>query len=77
MSENQRIGTCGRRWCTVSATVEDSEALRWWMLSFGVSLRVLAPKPLFDELRERTRAMAALYARSPGKVKVRVSSDTQ
>ncbi|MFA5731817.1 WYL domain-containing protein [Acidithiobacillus sp.] len=65
LSSDQIIGTCGRRWCEIKALVDDSEALRWWILSFGENMRVLEPSALFTELRERTRAMAALYSRLP------------
>ncbi|MBE7566946.1 helix-turn-helix transcriptional regulator [Acidithiobacillus sp. HP-11] len=65
LSSDQVIGKIGRRWCEVSAQVEDTEALRWWILSFGENLRVLEPPALFMELRERTGAMAAMYNRLP------------
>ncbi len=48
---------------TLRAEVEDSEALRWWILSYGTGLKVLEPAALVDSLRETTAAMAKLYAR--------------
>ena len=59
----QTIEARGRTWVTFRAEVEDSEALRWWILSFGTGLKVLGPADLVKSLRETTAAMAKYYAR--------------
>ncbi|MHB1494547.1 MAG: helix-turn-helix transcriptional regulator [Acidithiobacillus sp.] len=60
---HQAIEARGRTWVTFRAEVEDSEALRWWILSFGTGLKVLGPADLVKSLRETTAAMAKYYAR--------------
>ena len=60
---HQAIEARGRTWVTFRAEVEDSEALRWWILSFGTGLKVLGPTDLVKSLRETTAAMAKYYAR--------------
>jgi predicted DNA-binding transcriptional regulator YafY len=37
---------------TVSATVNDSPQLLWWLLGFGQQVEVLAPKRLQKAIRE-------------------------
>ena len=65
ISEKQQVLCRGRRWCDVRAEVDDSQALRWWILSFGAAMRVVAPLTLFEELRTITQDMAHLYRRRP------------
>ena len=60
---HQAIEARGRTWVTFRADVEDSEALRWWILSFGTGLKVLGPADLVKSLRETTAVMAKYYAR--------------
>ena len=60
---HQTIESCGRTWVTFRAEVEDSYALRWWILSFGTGLKVLGPVELVKFLRETTATMAGYYAR--------------
>ncbi|MBU2772508.1 WYL domain-containing protein [Acidithiobacillus ferrooxidans] len=60
---HQAVESRGRTWVTFRAEVEDSEALRWWILSYGTGLKVLAPADLVESLQETTAAMAKLYAR--------------
>ncbi len=45
----------------ISATVADTDELRWWLLGFGEQVEVLGPKKLRDEIRRRVRAAAAQY----------------
>ncbi|OFC40056.1 WYL domain-containing protein [Acidithiobacillus caldus] len=61
----QTVESRGRTWVTFRAKVEDSDALRWWILSFGTGLKVLGPSGLVKSLRETTAAMAQYYARRP------------
>lgn len=62
---HQTIESRGRVWVTFRAEVEDSDALRWWILSFGTGLKVLGPSGLVKSLRETTATMAQYYARRP------------
>ncbi|KPV39981.1 hypothetical protein AN478_07285 [Thiohalorhabdus denitrificans] len=45
----------------VRATVPDTEALRWWLLGFGPSVRVEGPEGLRGEMVRLTREAAAQY----------------
>lgn len=47
----------------VSATVENDELLRWWLLGFGKWVEVIAPLPLRDEVLGELREAAELYCR--------------
>jgi len=46
---------------TVSATVQESDQLEWWLLGFGEYVTVLGPKALRNRLADRTKALAANY----------------
>ncbi len=50
----------------VSARVKLTVDLRAWLLGFGATAEVLAPKKLRDEMRETAAAMAGKYASAPG-----------
>lgn len=51
-------------WLHVSATVNDTEELRWWLLGFGPDVEVLAPAALRQEIQDKVRAMTKLYRRT-------------
>lgn len=70
---HQTIESRGRTWVTFRAEVEDSDALRWWILSFGTGLKVLGPPVLVKSLRETTAAMAQYYARRPRKTRQNIA----
>lgn len=46
----------------ITATVADTDDLRWWLLGFGELVEVLKPAKLRSEMKRRARDMAALYA---------------
>ncbi len=73
---HQMIESCGRTWVTFRAEVEDSEALRWWILSFGTGLRVLEPADLVKFLRETTATMAGYYTRRPRETRPNMPTPT-
>jgi hypothetical protein len=60
LSADQNIRADGD-YSEVSATVEDAEDLRWWLLGFGDLVEVLAPATLRNDLRRRIRAMHERY----------------
>ena len=70
----QTIEARGRTWVTFRAEVEDSAALRWWILSFGTGLKVLGPADLVQSLRETTAAMARYYARRPREIQPSIAA---
>lgn len=43
------------------AAVQDTWALRWWLLSFGPAVEVLAPKALRDEMADLLRRASRQY----------------
>jgi predicted DNA-binding transcriptional regulator YafY len=47
---------------TLSATVRDTERLRWWLMGFGPRVKVLAPKALRDDVAARLQAASRQYA---------------
>lgn len=48
-------------WSVVSATVNDTHELRWWLLSQGDSVEILQPKALRDWFSEIAKSMCDLY----------------
>jgi predicted DNA-binding transcriptional regulator YafY len=57
LSADQQVTTIDGR-CEISATVADTEELRWWLLGFGDRVEVLAPAKLRVELRQKIKAAA-------------------
>ena len=45
----------------LTATVQDTQELRWWLLGFGANVRVLEPHALAGELADVAERMAAAY----------------
>ncbi len=65
LSEDQTEQEQGNDQVKVSATVIDSQRLRWWLLGFGDQVEVIEPAYLRQELADMTRRMAARYAAPP------------
>lgn len=61
LSDDQRIEPADDQ-SIITATVADTEELRWWLLSFGAQVEVLKPLKLRREMGRKTAEMAALYA---------------
>ena len=47
----------------VSATVRDTEQLRWWLLGFGGKVEVIGPAALRRDIAARLRSGARRYSR--------------
>lgn len=45
----------------ITASVADTEQLRWWLFSFGENVEVLKPKSLRDEFKKRSGSLNRLY----------------
>jgi predicted DNA-binding transcriptional regulator YafY len=58
----------------VRATVENTAALRWWLLGFGEFIEVLAPADLREEFGARAAAMATMYQQRPQSITKRQQS---
>jgi len=61
LAEDQVLEPTGDGGALVSATVPDTEALRWWLLGFGANVRVDGPESLRNEMQQFTAEAAALY----------------
>ncbi len=48
----------------LTATVNDTAQLRWWLLSFGSKVEVLEPQGLREEMANQAYWMNRLYARA-------------
>ena len=61
LSKDQTVEPFDDARVRIRATVRDTGQLRWWLLSFGDRVEVLAPEELRAEMRETCRAMAQRY----------------
>ena len=48
----------------LTATVNDTAQLRWWLLSFGSKVEVLEPEDLREEMKQNAYWMNRMYART-------------
>jgi predicted DNA-binding transcriptional regulator YafY len=68
LSGDQALADEGEDRTRVTATVADTQELRWWLLAFGSQVEVVRPKALREELAAEATAMMARYrARAGGK----------
>jgi predicted DNA-binding transcriptional regulator YafY len=49
----------------VTATVQDTEQLRWWLLGFGGAVEVLKPVSLRSDIAKRLRSAIERYGKKP------------
>jgi predicted DNA-binding transcriptional regulator YafY len=62
LSENQSLNYFqDDAWAEVTASVDDTAELRWWLLGFGDQVIVDAPQALRNELRQTIQQMAGHY----------------
>ncbi len=61
LSEDQEIKD-EEGFAILTATVDDTEALRWWILGYGANLEVLEPLELRQEIAKRLKETASRYA---------------
>lgn len=48
----------------VTATVENTQQLRWWLRAFGDQVEVLKPATLRNEIAEHAKSLSQIYSRS-------------
>lgn len=60
LSEDQTI-IAEEQWHTLTATVMDSWQLRWWVLSQGEQIEIIAPTTLRDEIKQRLQQALQHY----------------
>ena len=61
LADDQVVETLADGRESITATVSNTERLRWWILSYGPYMEILAPKELRQELNQIIRQVAALY----------------
>jgi len=67
LSDDQELTPVDEISVRLQATVNDTPQLRWWLLAFGDNVEVIGPPALRQELATVASAMAAAYARPPGR----------
>jgi predicted DNA-binding transcriptional regulator YafY len=66
LSKDQKIALLSEDQCRVTATVSDTQELRWWLRGFGAQLEVLKPATLRKEFKADALDLAEQYsARAP------------
>ncbi len=61
LSEDQEMLVTDEGWIRIHATVNDTWQLRWWLLSKGGRLEVLAPEDLRKEIAEEYKVATLRY----------------
>jgi len=61
LSDDQTIAEQKYGHMLVTATVQDTSELRWWLLGFGDQVEVLAPAELRDEFTQVARSILSQY----------------
>lgn len=66
LGRDQKSQADGPGWTRLSATVQDTQQLRWWLLGFGDKLEVLEPISLREDMQRIATQLAELYAKGGG-----------
>ena len=61
LSARQTLRYCPDGRVRVTATIPDTQQLRWWLLGFGEQVEVIGPETLREEFAETAREMHKLY----------------
>ncbi|MFW5970101.1 MAG: helix-turn-helix transcriptional regulator [Halofilum sp. (in: g-proteobacteria)] len=64
LATDQQLTPSGDGRVELTATVLDTQQLRWWLLGFGAAVEVVAPESLRAELAGEARRMAGQYGAS-------------
>ena len=62
LSEDQKVSSPDDGWVKISATVNDTWQLRWWLLSQGAGIEVLSPINLRKEIAKELAEASGHYA---------------
>ena len=60
-NQTQKLETESDGQVLLTAVIEDTDQLRWWLLSFGDQVEIVAPPELRQQMKETCRNMALLY----------------
>ncbi len=63
LSTRQTLQNCPDGRVRVTATVRDTQQLRWWLLGFGDLVEVIGPDTLREEFAETAQEMHKLYSK--------------
>jgi predicted DNA-binding transcriptional regulator YafY len=61
MSDDQTIQGLNEKWSRLTASVPDTQQLRWWLLGFGPRVKVIAPVILRDWVASEHQGAVQLY----------------
>ncbi|TPH15863.1 helix-turn-helix transcriptional regulator [Litorilituus lipolyticus] len=61
INESQVISQIDEKWNLLTATVENRQDLRWWLLGFGFQVEVVSPVSLRQEFKTMAEKMSLLY----------------
>lgn len=62
LSADQTLTEVGESVTWVTATVQDTAELRWWLLGYGDKIRVISPTFLRDEFQAIARKLGQIYS---------------
>jgi len=65
LSADQTIQPAKEGWVKVTATVNDTSQLGWWLSAFGDQVEVLKPAKLRESMAASAIATASLYSKNP------------
>lgn len=65
LSADQTIQPATEGWVKVTATVNDTSQLGWWLSAFGDQVEVLKPANLRKRMADSAVALASLYSKKP------------
>lgn len=65
LSDDQTIQPAKEGWVKVTATVNDTPQLGWWLAAFSEHVEVLKPVKLREAMAASAIAMASLYSKKP------------
>ena len=62
LTEDQEIDDRDEETVTISATVQDTQQLRWWLLSYGAQVEIVKPAAMRKYFADITAKMYQLYS---------------
>jgi hypothetical protein len=62
LTEHQEFDDSDEETFTISATVQDTQQLRWWLLSYGAQVEIVKPAAMRKEFADITKKMSQLYS---------------
>ncbi len=65
LSDDQSIQPADNGWVKISATVNDTPQLGWWLAAFGDAVEVLKPSHLRASMADSAIALARIYSKKP------------